>query len=124
MNLSTEKAKELAQNPKFMEELSSVINDEAKCLDLFKKYKTELSKEEYQELLKSKKQAELLSEKELKDIAGGGDDIIIIRSRENPPQPITPSRPLTDGEGIAVGGALAVLGIAIATVCAIRKFSK
>ena len=47
VNLSTEKAKELAQNPKFMEELSSVINDEEKCLNLFKKYGIEFSKEEF-----------------------------------------------------------------------------
>lgn len=121
MNLSTEKAKELAQNPKFMEELSSVINDEAKCLDLFKKYETELSKEEYQELLKFKKQAELLTEKELKDISGGKKTVIVVEEKE---EPMLSLQDLTDGEGIAVGGAVAALGIAIATAFAIRKFSK
>lgn len=113
MNLSTEKAKELAQNPKFMEELSSVINDEEKCLNLFKKYGIEFSKEEYQRLLKSKKQAELLPEDELKDITGGYWYYI----PDNSP-------PLTSGEGIALGVTLTVLGIALTTVCTIQKVRK
>lgn len=114
MNLSTEKAKELTQNPKFMQELSSVINDEEKCLELFKKYGIEFSKEEYQGLLKSKKQAELLPEDELKNIAGGGLYYV----------PDSPPRPLTDEEGIALGVTLTVLGIALTTVCTIQKVRK
>ena len=131
VNLSTEKAKELAQNPKFMEELSSVINDEAKCLDLFKKYETELSKEEYQELLKFKKQAELLPENELKNITGGGmtlastidvlsgeSNLVIVNTID------IPSHPLTEGEAIATATAIAVIGAGLAALYIVKKVRK
>lgn len=131
VNLSTEKAKELIQNPKFMEELSSVINDEEKCLNLFKKYGIEFSKEEYQRLLKSKKQAELLPEDELKDITGGGmalaSTIDVLSGESNLAIVNTidiPSRPLTKGEAIATGTALAVIGIALAAFCIVKKVRK
>lgn len=128
VNLSTEKAKKLIQTPRFMEELSSIISDESKCLDLFKKYGVELSKEEYQGLLKSKKQAELLPENELKDITGGGLALVstvdVLSGESNLAIINTinaPSRPLTESEAIAAGGAIAVIGVALAAFYIAKK---